>query len=55
MAVLQGLRPSLLIRGTEKKGAGQKGKYSMRKTSRTWTESNITRDKDLKQKLLNTF
>lgn len=51
MAVLQGQRPNLLIRGTGEKGAGQR-RYSMRKTSRTCTESKTARDKDLKPKLL---
>lgn len=39
----------------ENKGAGQRGKYSMRNTSRVCTESNFTTDKDIKLKLLDTF
>lgn len=50
MDALQGQRPNLLI-----EGAGLWGWYSTRKTSRMCTERNTTRDKDLKQKLLDMF
>lgn len=50
MDALQGQRPNLLI-----EGAGLWGRYSTRKTSRMCTERNTTRDKDLKQKLLDMF
>lgn len=48
------MREKMYDGGTEKWGEGRRGRYSMRETSMTCTENNITRHKDVKLKLLDT-